>query len=323
MDKLEQITTRYLLGELSESEQIALEEKYFTDPQVFDQVLQTESELVDGYVRSRLPEEVRERFEKFYMAHPERNDRVKFAAALASRLERIEETATPAEQPARSVLWWQRLFASLLGQRPKLRFTITFATLLIMIGGIWLLLESRRWQRESGQIQAAGEAGQQRERERAQQAEEERRRAEELAAEQKRVETGPQQIPQPAPTPILNPAPSRSVSLALVVGGVRGSDNSRMPTLVILPDATQARLMLNLQENDYQRYDASLQRVAGAEIFSRKGIKPGRAKNGASLIFTVPTSKLARGDYVLTLRGVNLNGEIDDLSKSLFRVEKR
>ena len=45
---------RYLLGELSESEQSDLEEKYFTDPQVFNQVLKTERELVDAYVRGQL-----------------------------------------------------------------------------------------------------------------------------------------------------------------------------------------------------------------------------------------------------------------------------
>jgi hypothetical protein len=38
MDESEQMMTRYLLGELSESEQSALEEKYFIDPQVFKQV---------------------------------------------------------------------------------------------------------------------------------------------------------------------------------------------------------------------------------------------------------------------------------------------
>jgi hypothetical protein len=63
--------------------------------------------------------------------------------------------------------------------------------------------------------------------------------------------------------------------------------------------------------------------VAGAEIFSQKGVKPVRAKAGAGFVFTVPAGKLESGDYVLTLRGVNPDGEIDELSKSLFRVVKR
>ena len=92
---------------------------------------------------------------------------------------------------------------------------------------------------------------------------------------------------------------------------------------VIPPGTTQARLLLNLRVNDYSSYHASLQRVAGAEIFSYRGVKPGRAKTGASFVFTVPARKLASGDYVLTLRGVNPDSEVDELSKSLFRVDKR
>jgi hypothetical protein len=37
----------------------------------------------------------------------------------------------------------------------------------------------------------------------------------------------------------------------------------------------------------------------------------------------VPARKFAGGDYILTLRGVNRDGEIDDLSKSIFRVVKK
>jgi hypothetical protein len=35
------------------------------------------------------------------------------------------------------------------------------------------------------------------------------------------------------------------------------------------------------------------------------------------------THRFASGDYVLTLRGIDPDGEVDDLSKSLFRVEKK
>ncbi len=322
MNELEQTMTRYLLGELSEPEQSALEEKYFTDPQIFNQVLKTESELVDGYVRGQLSNEMRERFEQSYLAHPARNERVKFAAALASRLEQAEESVTTSEQLTLPGSWWQRLLASLRGQKPTLRFSLALATLLVVIGSVWVFIESRRQQRESGQTQTAYDAQQRRERELSQQAADEGRRAEELAAEQGRIEPTPQQIPQPTPTPTVSSAP-RPVSLALTVGGVRGGDNSQIPTLIIPPGTTQARLLLNLKENNYPSYRASLQTIAGAEIFSQKGVKPGRAKTGASFVFTVPARQLAAGDYVLTLSGINPDGEVDDLSKSLFRVEKR
>lgn len=323
MNELEQTMTRYLLGELSESEQSALEEKYFTDPQIFNEVLKTESELVDGYVRDQLSTEVRERFEQSYMLHPRRRERVKFAEALATSLDQIEASGTRAEQSPLPVSRWQKLLASLRGQGPTLRFSIALATLLVMLGGVWIFIESRRQQQsELAQTQAAHETQQRREREPSQQPADEGKRAEELAAEQERAERSTQQIPQPTPTPPLNSAP-RSVFLALTVGGVRGGDNTKIPTLVIPPGTTQARLQLNLKENNYPSYRASLQTIAGVEIFSQRGVKPRRAKTGASFVFTVPARKLASGDYILTLRGINPDGEVDDLSKSLFRVEKR
>src|SRR5438128_12326880 len=92
MDDSGQITRRYLLKELSEAEQFAFEEKYFTDSRAFEQVLKTESELVDNYVRGRLSKRTRERFEQSYMAHPRGRERVKFAEALATRVDQIEDT---------------------------------------------------------------------------------------------------------------------------------------------------------------------------------------------------------------------------------------
>lgn len=313
---------RYLLGELSEPEQSALEERYFADPQIFNEVLETESELVDGYVRGQLANEVRERFEQSYMAHPARSERVKFAAALATRLDQTEEPVTSSEQLTLPVSWWQRLLASLRGQRPTLRFSMALATLMVVLGGVWIFVESRREQ-QLAQTEAARQAEQQRrEREQSQRTADQGTGAGDSAAEQAVVGPNPQQIPQPTPNAAEDSAP-RSVSLALAVGGVRGGDNAKIPTLVVPPGTTHARLLLNLKENNYPSYRASLQTIAGVEIFSQTGVKPGRSKTGASFVFTVPAQKFAGGDYVLTLRGINPDGEVDDLSKSLFRVEKK
>lgn len=315
---------RYLLGELSESERSALEEQYFTDPQVFDQVLKVESELADGYARGQLANDVRERFEQSYMAHPARSARAKFAEALAIRLDQTEESVSG--QTRLPASWWQRLLTSIRGQRPTLRFSIAFATLLIVLGGVWFFIASRQQQQhgELAQNQAAQEARRQlTERESAPQSTDDDKRAEDVStADQGRVEGSPKQTPQPAPTPPLRPAPP-SVSLALTFGGVRGSDTGRTPTLVIPRGTAQVRLLLNMKQDDYSGYQASLQSVEGAEIFSQRSVKPRRAKTGASLVFTVPARQLESGDYVLTLRVVGPDGEVDDLSKSLFRVEKR
>ena len=332
MDASDQVMTRYLLGELSESEQAALEEKYFTDPRVFDQVLKAESELVDNYVRGRLSTQTRERFEQSFLIHPRRRERVKFAEALATRLDQIEGSRAVAEPPGAGVSRWQRLLLALRGRRLVLGFSMSLVFLLTAVGGIRFFIENRRLRQELAQTREAQAERARRERELQQQLTDEERRAHELAGEEARAEElaaepvrqrARQQTIQTKQAP---PARSASTfaSLVLTVGGVRGIDTGQASHLVIPRGTSQVRLRLNLKENDYPGYRVSLQRVGGAEIFSRQGLKPGITKSGASFTLIVPAHKFgAAGDYVLTLRGVSQGGEIEDLSKSLFRVEKK
>jgi hypothetical protein len=51
MNELEELTTRYLLGELSGQEQDSLEERYFRDPKLFNAVLQFYSVCVEAFAR--------------------------------------------------------------------------------------------------------------------------------------------------------------------------------------------------------------------------------------------------------------------------------
>src|SRR6185369_2809482 len=140
MDELEQTVARYLLGELPEQEQAALEKSYFNDPHVFDQVVQVESRLVDAYARGQLSSEMRERLEESYLKHPSRRERVEFAKALTSRIDK--------RTPASSVSWWQRLLATVGGQRPKLRFSMALASIVIVLAAAWIFVTIRRPQQE-------------------------------------------------------------------------------------------------------------------------------------------------------------------------------
>ncbi|MBA3712893.1 MAG: hypothetical protein H0W76_10655 [Pyrinomonadaceae bacterium] len=314
--------TSYLLGELSEPEQTALEEKYFSDPRVFDQILKTENELVDNYARGRVSPRVRERFEQYYLLHPGRRERMKFAEALATRIDNIEPSGNVVERPASAMSWWRGLLATLRGQRLMLRFSIAFASLLLVLGGAWFFIDSRRARQELAQTQAVPTDEERRERELEQKVAEVRVPTEEPSTEPEPRRPAQQQSPQMTPTPLARAVPAYA-SLLLAVGGVRGGDAGKTPILVIPPGTVEARLQLNLKENEYARYRVSLQAVGGGEIFSRRNLKPGHTKAGASVTLVVPARKFTTGDYILTLRGVNRDGEIDDLSKSIFRVDKK
>lgn len=327
MSNLEHMMMSYLLGELSEAEQAALEEKYFADPQVFDQVVKVENELVDSYVRGRLPPQAVKKFERHYLAHDKRRERVQFAQALLSKFDHIEmEKAVAQPLVEAAVSWRQRWLPSLLyGQRPALRVSIILASLLIVIGGLWSFIAITRQRQQQAETQIARAS-------RAREAEEHARALEEpVANEQPRAESSATVAPpsrtqtqnlRSIPTHTARPAPA-FVSLLLTGGGVRGGEMMSPATLFIPRGTQRVRLQLNLADDDYPRYQLILQAIGGAEIFSRQGLKPKTTASGARFVIDVAARKFVTGDYLLTLRGINHDGEVDVLSKSIFRAEKK
>jgi hypothetical protein len=113
------------------------------------------------------------------------------------------------------------------------------------------------------------------------------------------------------------------VSLLLTIGGARGTDTRPPATLVIPPGTEQVRLQLDLKEQDYPSYRAVLQAVGGEEVLRRPSLTPKPTASGARLVLVVPARQLATGDYLLTLKGVHPSGEVEEVSQSLFRVEKK
>ena len=312
MDELQKIATRYLFGELTEQEQAALEGRYFRDPQVFNEVLKVESELVDAYARDQLSAEMRERFENSYLKHPARRQRVEFARALTTRIDDREESVTREEQSPQSALhisWKQRLLAIVGAPGPKLRFAVALVLVTIALAAIWIFVNSRlrQQQREAAQIQAP------------QRPTETPQQAEKQPAQEARI---PSETLSPSPNSNTNPSPL-IVSLALTVGGVRSAEGGTTPTLAIPHDTTQAQIVLDLKDDSYPRYRVSLRKIGGPEIFTQTNLRPRSTKAGARFVFRVPAKGLTSGDYVLTLGGITPEGEVDDLNKSLFRVEKR
>jgi hypothetical protein len=319
MNDPEQIATRYLLGELTEPEQTALEEKYFTDPQIFDQVVSAETELVDDYARGRLSPQMRQRFEQAYLAHTQRRERLRFAEALAARLDQVDASGVAAKQSIRVESWWARFSSLLLGEQRALAFSMMLVVLFLTLGSVWLVFKARRAGQELAQTQAQQAAQEQRERQLQQQLADERTRNQELMAE---LEKARAEKPQTGPAPPESSAPA-FVTLLLFASGIRGTETGSAPALTVPRGTQQVHLQLNLKDNSYQRYQVELRAIGGQEIFSRRNLKPQATKTGARFVFSLLEAKFSTGDYMLTLKGVAQDGEVEDVSKSLFRVEKK
>jgi hypothetical protein len=306
---------RYLLGGMSEADQMALEEAFVSDPQIFTLVADVENDLIDDYVRGRLEPEQRELFERNFLSSPGQRRRVEMARALSPSLDGIEAAAdnhrAAIENPAKR----QRFFSFSFNPQLAFRLAAAVAIFLVATGCAWLLLENMRLRQE---LRAAQEDAARRERELGQQVADERQQNTRLVDEiaQLRNQSGPQI------TPSALPAAPAFVTL-LLAGGLRDPGAGDLPQLTIPSNVEQVRLLLKMEDSGYHGYRAELQSASGAGILTLDNLKPILRRSVATFTVNVPSDKLAAGVYTLTLSGVRKNGEADVLSKSPFRIEKR
>jgi anti-sigma factor RsiW len=332
----ENLLYRYLLGELPEEEQTALERQFLADRDRFDEAWAVENKLIDNYVRGELAPADRERFENHYLASSLHRERVSVAEAFLKNIDDSNEA--PEENSSRIEIAAQ---TPALGRYAKFLDSISgrglgFATamagalaLAICVAG-WLAVEKSRLTDQLAQTQTRSRAevlaGEQRERELARQKQKleeevarERGRAREQEAEIERLrrERGsgsPSDQPQ-TQTPgvpaffsfLLAPAPTRD-------------KNGAPPTTVPIIKG-DVRLLMPLPGDDYSGYQASLQTVEGREILSAPANKIRAGKDRAFAAVTIPAGKLIKGDYILTLSGRAARGGLQEIDQYVFRAQ--
>ena len=313
MNDANQMITRYLLGEMSEAEATSLEQKYFTDEQFFNEIVDAENDLVDRFVRGQLAPDVRQRFETFYLAHPKRRARARFAAALAGKFDSLSPAVMPS---ALRAPWWARFTDSY--QTPGLAWAFSLAIVLLIAGLVWFAFETRRLHQELARYGAEHAKQEQSQRDLQQQLASEQARAERLASELDRVQAQ-QATPNSSPTPSIAPL---FATLMLNITGIRGAQTGPPATLVVPPGTSETRFQLHLRDNDYSAYSIVVQSADGKQILRRDDLRVSR-KTNATLVTSASARLFSTGDYILTLKGTTSGGEVEDISKTLFRVVKQ
>lgn len=295
--------TQYLLGALSEDEREAFEREYFSNAGAFDRLVDAETDLIDRYVRGRLTPDERARFERLYVSHPQRRERVRFAHALATEIDRRNRERRPATVGAALVRWRLPLAAAA---------AVVFAVAAGLFWGRAATLRRELAAAESARMSTAQQLQQaladERARNDALRTEVDRLTA---AAAAESAGTGP------ASTPLI-------VSLLLRAGSERGPQAAPPTTLSIPASAREVRLQLTADaSSEYSIFDLSVRRAGDGDVFAAPHAQPQRTASGAVFTARVPADRLATGDYILTLRGRTAAGDVDDISRTLFHVERQ
>ena len=321
----EKLIARYLLGELSEEQQIEIEDRAFADKEYFASITEVENDLIDEYVRHELSDSDRRKFESRFLASAERRKRVEFAKAFAR---------VPSEAPApeKTVVpqwsWRESLYAFISGLNPAARFALVAAMLILLVGGAWLLTTTLRLRSQLTQLQAENQSRQNQRQALEQQIETERRRNEELNArlnqEKQQREQSDESLRQLSETADPTNPPPRPViaSLTLLPGISRGGGDK--PSLVMPGDARLVRLNIGIDpEEQYKNFAVELRTTAGRQVWNRENLAA-RNRGGARAIgLTLPASVLKSGEYELRLSGLKEGGEAEDIGFYYFDVKKR
>jgi hypothetical protein len=308
---------RYLLGELSETEQASVEEKFITDSETHTLLCEIENDLIADYIRGRLAPRERERFERHYMATAANRQRVQIAEVL---LHRIDQDATTQKSIApifEELSWWQRMTTPMRSLRWSAGLMVAAGTLLIAWGGGWLINGGRQLRDEATAVRLDSLR---RERVLMQEIDDAKQRNVELAIEIEQLRK--RLYPQGTKSPMASALPGVLKHL-MVDGTLRGEDVSVTPPLIIPSKTEKVQLIYKMEDSGYPSYCAEVQYAGGEKIWSRERINPKLSRSVATFTITLPAGELADGAYTLSLSGISKTGDVDHLSRYSFQVERR
>ncbi len=301
----ESLLARYLLGDLTEDEQVQVEDRAFADDHYLATLETVESDLIDAYVRGELNPTERMKFQSRFLPAPSRRRKVEFAYALATIVAE-PHTTRPADAPRHSA--WQSMVNLVRGWSPGLRLAAGMASLFCIIGVSWLVVEDAGMRSRMATLEAQHRDLQTREDTLRRQLGEEQGRAAALTA----------QLQKDAASVS---ARSFTVASLVLVPGLSRAESAN-EQLVLPPSAQLARIEIQLEpRDDFPRFRLEL-RTRGNEVLTQANVPRHGTGASAAVSFDVPASILVAGEYELTLEGVTNNGSAQNIGFYYFRVQK-
>jgi hypothetical protein len=297
---------RVLLGEVSEDERRAFEERALGDEALFERLMEEEAELLGELARGELSAGEARRLEAVYGASAE--GRAKLAVARGLAAGEWSEVEAAADEGVRAPRWWERWLRPLL-RPPRLVWLPTAAALAVAVLTGWLAVENRRLDRGVETLQALAAEARRVAEERAAQAEGAGREAEAL---RRRLAEQQQEIArleaETASTPTLQPPPAAAFTLSLLVR--RGE--TEVPRLALPPEAAAVVLTLPLAGlPPHDLYRLWVLDAAGEMVYARAGLAEPPEDAPLELRVEVPASALPAGRATVVLEGRQGEGWVE------------
>jgi hypothetical protein len=299
---------RYLLGNLPQEERNRLEDRYLADADMHEELLATENDLVDSYIRQELTERERQQFETGYSTTAERREKVEFARAL-SKVSALERRSVQLQ----AVALRKRVWPVFLVQSTMPQWALAGGVIVIIVSGLWLMVENHRL--KSSFQHALAEQAELRQQDAAL-----RQRIANFEATSKSQVHESQRLSEIAK---LETPMGPDVTLRLAPGLARGSGEEQR-TLVIRPTTTRVRVQLMLDRDEYKTYEAALLDAdEGKTILRGQALMSQSIGGNAGVVWTLPLHSIISGDYIVQLGHRVAQGSLEDIASYSFRVLRK
>jgi len=203
------------------------------------------------------------------------------------------------------------------------------AAALFLIAGSWLVVESLRMRSQLGRLRADQQSHARDQEALERQVADERARGKDLSAQlereraqredsEKLVGELQRQIDESA----VQNHQSSIVSLLLLPGIARGGGTR--PKIVIPQSARFVRVQVGVEpEDDYKSFTVELHGPGGQPVWTGANLPARRIHAGKAVVVNLPASRLAAGQYELSLKGLTAEGKTEDVSYQYFEVLKK
>ena len=304
---------RFLLGEMTDGERTAFEEKFIAeDSEFFDEINVTEDELIESYIRGTLSSAEKQKFEQNFLISKTRRQRVAFTREMFDRLS-AKKTETIAENPS----VWNSVAEFF--KTPRFAFGAAFM-ILVLVSGFWFLV-FRNSNENSLIVQQITPTptilpAPQKIENNSNIAVDSNVNSSNVPETNKNSPSNTQENPNKNQLKDAIPKPVVA-TIALFAGTVRSEGKIR--ELNLTKDTKGANFQLNLENEDYQTYRAEIVDADGNVIYRSGKINARKARINAFF----PTAKLKKGDYFVKLYAFNSSGEEESAADFQFRVNQK
>lgn len=284
----DELIMRYFLGDLTDEEQVRLEELYFVDDGTFEQLAALEDELIDAYVRGELSGPQRKQFESHFLNSTVRRRKVAFAESFTQYVSEAPRAVSASQREG-----WPNRVAGWLGIRGRTaRWAFAVAGAVVLIVGTGLVRQNWRLRAQLHQMQTEQIELEQREKDLKRQL---AQHTVPPSGNVLRIAPGAEAGSQSHSLPI--------VALALAPSLLRG--NAEQKTLIIPHGPHLVRLQLDVGGlQPYESYIATLETVEGVRVWSKGGLKTMPDSDGRTVALDLPSGLLSNTDYIVKLWGI-------------------